>query len=102
SQMVAAIRRGCLDEASKALFYKHFLDCTITQKKEDLLGNGVEMEYLLVTPIWIGVDRENSGGWSVSKDSMKLAQRLQAAVKSGKAFCDIQVCTDVVGQTYIG
>ena len=102
AQMIAGIRRGKMDEASRVLFDKHFSNVTIEHKAEDLHNTGVLSEYLSITPIWSGVDRPNVGGWSVGKDDIMLAERLRRAIIAGAAFCDIQILTDKNGQTYVG
>lgn len=56
-------------------------------------------EHWTVWPLWAGVDRERSSGIGCS--SLKNAQRLERAVRGGKAMVPIDVRTDVNGQTYV-
>jgi hypothetical protein len=55
--------------------------------------------HLSVWPVWKGVDRPDSSGWSV-KDR-KMAERLKAAILAGKAVTAIGIGTDVSGSTYV-
>ena len=87
-----------MDEASKILFYRHFSHCTITESEPDSVTGS---KYLVVTPIWNGVDRTNVGGWGVGLKDQVLAERLQRAIISGAAFQQILYTKDVNGKTYI-
>lgn len=51
-----------------------------------------------VTPVWSGVDRPESSGWSVPK---KLVDRFVTAIKAGVIFDRVAVQTDVNGKTYV-
>ena len=55
--------------------------------------------HLSVWPAWKGVDRPCSSGWSV-KDR-RMADRLAAAIKAGKALTVDGIGTDVDGNTYV-
>lgn len=55
--------------------------------------------HLSVWPVWKGVDRPDSSGMSV-KDR-RMAERLAAAIKAGKAFIPEGIGTDVNGKTYV-
>jgi len=58
-------------------------------------------EYFLVSPIWCGVDRPNSGGYSTGKN-LKLALRFMKFLQSGSAWSsEPEVCVDVNKQTYV-
>ena len=96
--MIAGIRRGKMDEASRILFNKHFYRAEIVRIPAD----GDMPEHLSVHAIWTGVDRFDVGGWTVGKNDVVLAERLQRAIIAGAAFCDIQILTDKNGQTYVG
>jgi len=52
-----------------------------------------------VEPVWAGVDRPRTGGWSVRTRAD--AERLERAIRAGVVFADARVVTDVNGQTYI-
>ena len=53
--------------------------------------------YSVVTPIWIGVDRPDVGGWVVKTS---LVERLKRAIWSGAAMRSAHIATDVNGKTY--
>jgi hypothetical protein len=52
-----------------------------------------------VTPVWAHVDRPDTGGISVR--GRKLADRLRAAIRDGKAITGDAVLVDVNGRTYV-
>jgi hypothetical protein len=53
-----------------------------------------------VRPYWNGVDRPYTGGWILA--SYRTAQRLAKATAEGAVFgTDVQVRTDVEGNTYV-
>lgn len=57
--------------------------------------------YWLVSPVWSGVDRPNVGGYSTGTN-YRLAERLAAFMKSGKAWIGSpEVLTDVDGKSYV-
>jgi hypothetical protein len=51
------------------------------------------------TPVWAHVDRPDTGGISVR--GRKLADRLRAAIRDGKAITGDAVLVDVNGRTYV-
>lgn len=51
-----------------------------------------------VTPVFSGVDRPDCFGWIVKA---KLAPRLVRAVRAGAVLYDLEVKTDVAGETYV-
>jgi len=54
----------------------------------------------VVTPVWSGVDRPETGSISTGKTST-LAFRLAQAMKSGQAYERVEVVTDVNGKTFV-
>ena len=52
-----------------------------------------------VHPVWSGVDRPDTGGWTVS--TTKMALRLVAAIRAGFVCTNPRVMTDVHGKTYV-
>jgi len=53
-----------------------------------------------VWPTFSGVDRERSSGWGTGK-SRPLANRLAKAIRAGVAIADLEVLTNVNGETYV-
>ena len=51
-----------------------------------------------VGPVWDGVDRPYTFGWSVKAS---LAPRLVRAIQAGAVFHDVSVATDNGGKTYV-
>jgi len=49
---------------------------------------------------WNGVDRPHTSSWSCAANR-KLAERLKAAMESGKAFKSAEIVKDVNGKTYV-
>lgn len=88
--IMAALRRGRMDDTSRTLFVKHFSHVTIVADKD----------HFVVTPVWKDVDRPIVGGISVGSNE-KIGKRTQSAMESGSAFCQIEVKTDANGATYI-
>jgi hypothetical protein len=76
------------------LFEKHFDHVEVSLVKDD------DREYILVSPIWRGVDRVNTSGTSCGLNQA-LAERLKRAIEAGAAYPPVEVCVDVNGQTYI-
>lgn len=66
---------------------------------------GESFTWLSVEPVWEGVDRPNTGGYSVGKvgpKAMGLATRLQAAIESGMIWLNPpELKTDIHGKTYV-
>lgn len=61
-----------------------------------------EANYLVVQPVWEGVDRPITGGTAFPLNKLKLAQRWSAALESGKAwYKEPVICTDCDGETYV-
>ena len=56
-------------------------------------------EHWTCWPIWAGVDRPKGAG--IACTSMKLAERLRAAMLAGAAFGTPELREDVSGQTYV-
>ena len=71
-------------------------EVTIVEKSEDGIGS-----YYLVSPVWTGVDRPNTGGYSCGRN-LSLARRLQTAIASGKLWLkEPQKKIDVNGNSYV-
>lgn len=68
-------------------------DVEITQETLDGQARWV------VTPVWDGVDRQRSGSYSTGSNR-KLADRLAAAFKAGKAYKNLEKREDVNHKTY--
>jgi hypothetical protein len=56
-------------------------------------------DYLLVSPVWKGVDRPHTGGTAVK--NMKEAKRLEAAILAGKAVTPDGIKADIYGKTFV-
>jgi hypothetical protein len=52
-----------------------------------------------VRPFWTGVDRPEGVGYGCT--TLKVAERLKAAMLAGAVFYDIKIGTDVNGKTYV-
>jgi hypothetical protein len=80
-----------MQSATSGTFTEHFDRVQVHTDKDG---------YIVVEPIWRGVDRPNVGGWSAGRNA-QLAARLKRAIESGAAFGRVQVRTDANGRTYI-
>ena len=66
---------------------------------------GVDVEgihsdkFWVVTPVWAGVDRPTCYSMRVRKE--KDAKRLAEAMRTGKAFKNPRITTDIHGKTYV-
>lgn len=56
---------------------------------------------LTVRPIWKGVDRPASTGWSFRPEDHRNAYRLRDLMLSGRAFTGAVVKTDINGKTFM-
>jgi hypothetical protein len=86
-----------MDEASRLLFNQLFVRCDMVEETGVLSGKNIH-----ISPVWRGVDRPNTGGWGLPMHERKLAERLQRAITSGDAFCEVTLKTDIYGKTYVG
>ena len=64
----------------------------------DIVDDGTDR--YVVTPVWADVDRPISGGYSCG-DNRTLAYRLQLAIEDGAVFDEVEVNTDINGNTYV-
>jgi hypothetical protein len=55
-------------------------------------------DYVTVTPVWSGVDRQYDCSWVCLR---KNAMRLQQAILAGKVLINPRIATDVNGKTYV-
>lgn len=67
------------------------IDVTITAEDE-------MPDVFTVRPMWGGVDRPEGTGYAVR--GMKLARRLEAALRAGAVYRDLSIKTDIYNQTY--
>lgn len=58
-------------------------------------------EHIMVAPLWKGVDRPYVGGTALQANKIALARRFARAMVDGAAFANIEVRTDVNGDTYV-
>lgn len=62
----------------------------------------VKEDFVSVQPHWKGVDRPNTGGYTVSLKHKPLALRLKIALESGALWIqEPKIATDVNGKTYV-
>lgn len=66
----------------------------VVSPDSDSIGVGYK-----VTPVWSGVDRPRTFSWFVG--NLKLAVRLRQAVLAGVVLVDLEMKTDVEGNTYV-
>jgi hypothetical protein len=52
-----------------------------------------------ISPLWSGVDRPTVGGWRLAK--RRQADKLVEALMAGVVLYNLEVRTDVYGQTYV-
>jgi len=94
--MCRLMKKPLMSEAEIAEFLaKHLESVQLVDRNPT---DGISARYI-VDPIWKGVDRSHSGGWGTN--NKKLAERMQRAVQSGKIFLNLEIKTDVNGNTYI-
>jgi hypothetical protein len=109
---LAALSQGCkLKNVEK--FLKKMLTAHILSINVGLLIREIDMkpvrvdirvgnEDIFIRPIWSGVDRPDTGGWSVRLSDRKLAERLAKAILAGVVCGGGSIKTDNGGKTYVG
>ncbi len=95
-------RRATMDRKSQKLFAAHFSHCEVKEEKHDGTSDG--RDYLMISPIWKGVDRPDVSGYSVpiTPIGARLAKRLKRCIESGAAFSkvDLPLANEIHHRTF--
>jgi hypothetical protein len=74
----------------------------ITAMIEDVLvEEDHELGGFLISPVWKGVDRPNTGGIGLPRRDANLVSLIEKAMRDGAFWSHAAIATDVNGKTYV-
>ncbi len=77
-------------------------DPAIAAMLEDVLvEKDHELGGFLISPVWKGVDRPNTGGIGLPRSDANLVSPIENAMRDGTFWSHAAIATDVNGKTYV-